>query len=180
MIHVIGDWQEHATCARGPIGQPIGWTGHDLRHQFRACLGRIAHAIPSLLQKGECMNHGGGGVEPHPIGQAAIFIGVIGENQRDLALRRCASAQLGPIGREGCDKGDAISAGFIGRNRAFGGLIEKGLALKADCARQNAAIHLRQSHIHRDVTGREAVGAFLPTGLGAGCQHDLQHRRLAG
>ena len=80
------------------------------------------------------MNCRGRCIEPHPIGQAAIFIGVIGQNERDLALCRRGSAQAGPIGREGRNKGDAISARFIGCNRTFGRHIEKGLALKADCA----------------------------------------------
>jgi hypothetical protein len=108
------------------------------------------------------------------VGKAAILVGIVGEDQGDLAVSGRCAAERGPAGGECGDEGHAVAAGLVGGDRALGRGVEKGLALEADRTGEDAAIHFGEGNVHRDVGGGEAACPCRPCRFRAAGKDNLK------
>ena len=171
---------QHAALARETVGQPVGRASHHLVHKVLGIFRDIRDLVARIRQVVQRQLRGRRRVQPDAIGEPPILVGIVGQHQRDLAIGRGNRAQLGPIGRQFGHEIHPPAVGLIGGDGAFGGRIEIGFTLEADRARQDAAIHFGQGHIHRDIAGRQTAQAFGPGPMCACGQHNLKHRRAVG
>ena len=102
------------------------------------------------------MHHSSGSIQPDAIGQPSIFVGIVRHDQRDFAVGGTGTTQTRPVGGKFDHELHPIAQRFVGGDGAFGRLVKERLTLEADRARQDAAVHFWQGHVHRDVAGREA------------------------
>src|SRR5262249_26989537 len=79
-----------------------------------------------------------------------------------------------PVG----DKGDAIRLWHVGERRKGESLLRRQRCLEGDRAQQQAAIELRQHHVHRQVGGSEAARALAPGGTLGGRNRRLEQRSI--
>ena len=172
--------QELAAGPFGTVGQVIGRAGQDIRHQ-RVAVGRgLVDRIARLRQQVQRVHGGGGRVEADAIGQPSILVRVIRQDDRRASVGGGGAAQGGPVGGEAGDEVDPVAPGLPAGDRAFRRLVVEAFALERHGAGQDAAIDLRQGHVHRDVAGREAGQRLLPNLFGGGGEHDLEDRAVVG
>ena len=86
--------QEFAAFVVGAVGEPVGRACHDLCHQGGA-VGRGRDVWPCVFEQVQYMDRCGRRVEADAIGEAAVFVGVVGEDQRGF-LSCGRVAQVGP------------------------------------------------------------------------------------
>jgi len=110
--------------------------------------------VAIVAQKVQRVDCGCGRVEADAVGEAAVLVGVVGEDEGDLFVFWGRVAQVGPVFGQLCDVVDAVADALVGRDGAFGGLIKEGFAFEADGAGQDAAVDLWQGHVHGDVARR--------------------------
>ena len=119
-------------------------------------------------------------IEADTIGEAAVFVRVVGEDQGDFAVRWGGAAQAGPVCDQLRDKVDPVAHRLIGRDRAFRRLVEIGGTFEADGAGQDAAVDLWQGDVHGDVAGGQALGGGAPCVFGPAGQDDLEDGSVIG
>ena len=119
-------------------------------------------------------------VEADAVADAAVAVRVVGEDHRDPALGRRLVPQPRPVAREIGDKGDAVGDRPVADEIGLGLGVAAERRLKRHGARQDAAVDLRQRHIHRQVARGEAARARAPACFVAAGEHHLQHRAIGG
>ena len=161
MLFVGIEREELSAFTNCSIRQPVGRSSHDFIHQ-RLCIGGWGGGVASGFQQVQHEHRCGRCIEADAIGQPSVLVGVVGEHQSNLAVRFWRGAQLRPTRDQVRDPCDPVAVGLIGGDGAFGGFIKICLALKADRARQDAAVDLGEGDVHGDVAGRQARQAFVP------------------
>ena len=165
VVEVVRKGKLCAAYALRAIGEPVGGANHDLGHQGIAVGGNVFDGVAVLGECVEGVNRGGGGVEADAVCKAAIFVGVVGEDENGFAIFGFCGAKDGPVFGELGHEIDAVAHGAVGGDGAFGGLVKIGFAFERNGAGQDAAVHFWQGHVHGDVAGGEAVQSFGPRGL---------------
>src|SRR5262249_11993878 len=93
---------------RRTVLQLVGWATEKTLHEDGAVRGCVAHLVASAAQRPHHLDHSGGGIEADAVADAAVAVGVVGEDDGDAALRRRCRAQARPGGGELRDEGDAV------------------------------------------------------------------------
>ena len=140
----------------------------------------MVHPIARRRQRRQDRHRRRRRVQPDPVGQAPVLVGVIGQNKRHPARLGRGLAQARPVGGQIGDKLHPVAHRTIGGNRAFGCGIEIGLALKGNRPAQHPAIHFWQGHIHRDIARRKPAQTIGPARLVRSRKHHLKHRCAIG
>ena len=140
VVFVNIERQRFAARLLGAIRKPIGGTGHYCTHQHVAIARRIFNSVARIGESVQCVNRRLWGVEPDAIGETTVFVGIVGEDQCDLAVFKGRFAELGPICGELCHECNTIPLRAIGCDGALGCVVEIGLSFEGDRARQDASI----------------------------------------
>ena len=96
------------------------------------------------------------------------------ENDGDLSPGRRCPPQSGPSGRCLCDKGDPVWQGIMADDIHFPCSVKAIGFLEGYRPCDQTPIHLGKRHIHRQVSGGEAMCACAPSLFGAARQDDLK------
>ena len=125
-------------------------------------LGEISNRIALGLHRLQDGHGAGGCVIAHAIGDAAVLVGIVGKDDRQLAVRRRRAAELHPVGGEVGHELHAVRHLAVGDDPALGALVPQAVSLEGDGAAHDAAVEFGQHDIHREVAGVEALGALPP------------------
>ena len=117
-------------------------------------------------------------IQPDPVPEPAVPVGIVGDNHGDPAFRRRCPPQNGPVLHQVGDEIDAVRDGFVPDNGALDPIIQRLGTLEGDRAGENPAIHLRQCDIHGQVPGRKPLWVGAPGILVLARQNHLQLRRV--
>ena len=170
--------------AHRPFGIGIKVVGHAIHQPCHQCaairwqVALLARLIAAGIERPQNAHRGGRGVQPHPIGQAGVVIGVIGQHQCQPPVCRGLAAQHTPAARQLGHKPDALRLGLVAHHIDLSALTTPGQPFEADRAGGYAPVHLREHHLHRQVARREAVRVLLPLLTRAPRGDELQHRRI--
>ena len=156
-----------AAAGQQPVhqGRPIGGE----------CQG-IPQVVASFSQPAQHQGRTGWGVQAHPIGQATIAVGVIGQHQGQSALRHRGLAQLHPGAGQLGDPGQPFLIGAKPLQRSQQATAAAGRFFESPHAGNDAAIQFGQGHLQAQVQGPKANAAVLPALTGPGAREHLQHR----
>ncbi len=146
--------------------------------QFIAAGWNLAYVITCILHGLQHGNGAGGRIIAHAIGDAAILVRIIGEDDRHLAVDRFTVAQRNPIRGEVRHKFHAVGHGLVGHDAALGGLMVKTVALEGNGAGMDAAVKLRQHNIHGEVACSQALRTFAPTLFRDRAEGNLKYRAI--
>ena len=142
-----------------------------------AVLRDIAHAKTGLFEPMQQVDRRGRGIQTDAVADAAVAGRVIGQNQRQALVPVVAGRQLQSARRELGDEARALGVQRVADHRDLAALGDEGLGLEADRTGDDAAVHFRQHHLHRDVATAQALLGLQPVGLGGARQDQLQHRQ---
>ena len=158
----------------GGIGRP----SEQMVHQGRAAL-RCAGGVVALLPKcSEDVDGRGRGVQAHAVAKPAFLGRIVGQHQGDPPLGRRGGAQAGERGGLVGHKVDPVGDWFRADDRALGGIVEHPVALEGYGPSQQPPVDLRESHMHGDIPGAQALCSCLPDRPRAARQHGLQDRAI--
>ena len=152
-------------AVRITVGIAIGGPAEQQLHQRLGRGGRgwfLAEVVASTRQCLQQASGAGRGVEADAIGDAAVFVGVVGEHQRDTALGGAEGAQAGPAFSQRRHPVDAVSQRLVTDHGAFGRRGRVARRLEGNGAAQDPAVDFWQDHVHGQVTGAEALCALAP------------------
>ena len=143
--------------------------------------GLVAHVVSLLPQGVEDGGGAGGRIQPHPIGQAAIASGVIGQHQGKAPLPRRALAEGHPAGGQLHHPDQASGIGLESREPLGRGqtvpMDGQGLAEGADTGRQ-PTIQLWKGHLQAQILGPQPHRTPRPALPGTAAGEELQHRHI--
>ena len=156
-----------AAAGQQPVhqGRPIGGE----------CQG-IPQVVAGFSQPAQHQGRTGWGVQAHPIGQAPIAVGVIGQHQGQATLRHRGLAQLHPGAGQLGDPGQPFLIGAKPLQRGQQATAAAGRFFERPHAGDDAAIQFGQGHLQAQVQGTKANAAVLPALTGPGARKHLQHR----
>ena len=142
--------------------------------------GDAVHGVSRRGHRAQQLHGSGGGVEADAVAEAPVAVGVVREHDADTPCcgRRCG--QRDPRAGERGGELDAVGAGRVRHDRALGPRVEAGLGLEGHRTGENAAVHLGQRDVHRDVARRQSLHAPGPALLVPAREHHLEHRPPAG
>ena len=118
----------------------------------------------------------GWGIQPHPIGQAAVSGWVVGKHQGDTALGGRSTTQVAPAGHQLAHpiQPFPVWAALVqGRGQAGIGAAH---LLEGSHPGGDATIQFGQGHLQAEVEGPEANGAFRPGLAALAAAQELEHR----
>ncbi len=90
------------------MGPGVAGAGEEALHQRGGVLRHAAGAVPRRAERIEDRDRRLRGVEPDPVADAAVAVGVVGKDDRDPPLGRRRRAQPRPVAREVGDKRDPV------------------------------------------------------------------------
>ena len=116
-----------------------------LRHRVR---GTFEHAVQKRIavvrqlgqivtfahERAHYLDRSGGRIEPDPVPDAAVPVGVVGKDDRNAPIRRCGW-NCRPTAREFGDECDPVRIRFVPYEIALRALVPVARALERDCAR---------------------------------------------
>jgi hypothetical protein len=169
--------------ARGPLPGVVGNALLQLAHQriavLRHRIGRAQH-IAFGLHRTQDGNDRRGRVQPHAAADAAFAARVVRQDQRHALVFGAQAAQPAPAARQLGDEGDAVGLGLVADHLGLRELAAVRQPLEAHGARDDAAVHLGQRDLHRDVARAQALAVGQPVFAVAAAHDHLQHRGIAG
>ncbi len=178
MSEVVGYGQRLLDLAKilalGVVGHPSG----ELADEVVAIGGDVGHGVACGFEGMEDFDRALGGIQPDAVGEAAIAVGVVGQHQGYAAIADRGAAQAGPLGGQVGHKLNAIGHGFVADHVGFQGFTALAGRLERHGAGDDAAIDLRQGHVHGDVAGRKAEALAGPGHSGAAAENDLKHGHI--
>ena len=180
MHRIAGKRQCRAAMADTARGEIVGRPVADHRHQRGRALRRVVDAVALGSERLQKARAGGRRVEADAIGEPAILVGIVGKDQRDLALagRRCG--QPGDAGGLRRDEGDAVRLRHEAHGRGLGERVARRLLLEGDGAGEDAPVDLGHHHMHGEIADRKPLVGIAPAFLRRRGEDHLQHRRARG
>ena len=171
-------FERQGDLRRGSCGQPaerVGPARQQGRHQPGARRRETGEIVAGFAHRHRQAHRALRRVEADPVGDAAVAVRIVGEDERDTSLpdrpAREAHPGRGLPGNEGDPVGDRPIGGRAARRRPI-----EALRLERHRARQDATVHFGQHDIHDEVVRQEAAGAFPPRLFAGAGEHHLQHR----
>ena len=117
----------------------------------------------------------GGRIQAHPIGEATVAGGVIGEHQGQALPGGGGLAQAYPAATEFCHPSQPLQIGAIALDRTFEQGISSNQFLEAAHPAGDSPIQLRQGHLHAEIQRSEADAAGFPALATGRAAKQLQH-----
>ena len=140
----------------------------------RVAIGGVSRRLHGI----EDGHRAGGCVVADAIGDAAILVWIVGQDDRHPALRCRRAAQPCPVGGVFGYEGNPVRYFPVSDNAALGCGVPQAVGLEGNGSRHDAAVEFRQDHIHCEVTGVEALRGLAPAILRGTGENDLQHRAV--
>ena len=117
-------------------------------------------------------------VQADAVGEPAVARRVVGEHDGDVALVGRRQAQPRPGRGQFRQMGDTVAHRPVAGEDGLGGRIALAGMLERDGHGSDAAVDLRQGHVHGEIARAQAARAVPPDGLGAAGQNRLEDRRV--
>ena len=118
-------------------------------------------------------------VQADAVGEPAVPRRVVGEHDGDVALAGRGQAQPRPGRGQFRQLDDTVAHRPVAREDGLGGRIALAGMLERGGHGSDAAIDLRQGHVHGEITRAQAAQALPPDGFGAAGQNRLEDRRVS-
>ena len=141
--------------------------------------GYLTRGVAAGLQRAQDAHHRGRCVQAHAIGQAGVVAGVVGQHQGQALIGRRLAAQDAPAAGQFGHEGNPVGLWLVAHHVHLGPLAAPGHALEADGPGADAAVHLGEHHLHRQVARLQAVRIGLPLLARTAGGDELQHWRVA-
>ena len=177
---VLGAWVSLLDQAAAQGARIVGRAFGESLDQAVAVGGDVVDPISCLSQRLQDVDGARRRIQADAVADATILVGIVGEHEGDAPFGRRRAPQPNPVGRELGHELDPIGLRFVADDVGFGQRVAPGDALERDGARDDASVHLRQCHVHRDVAGGKALRAVAPGARVAAGENHLQHRAVAG
>ena len=135
----------------------VAAAGEQRAHQ-RLPIGRQrlrSQVVAVVRQPGKHRGSTGGGVEPHPVGQATVAAGVVGQHQGETLLRRRGGPQACPAGRQLGHPSQPLRLRYQLVQRRGQGIAAAPHFLEAPHPGGEPPIELRQRHLQAEVEGAQ-------------------------
>ena len=137
---------------------------------------RIADIEAFAVEELQDLGGAGDGVEADGMGGLPGCAGIVGQHQRELALRARRGGETRPERRAARSGGDALCSGLM----RDAGEFEPGdlalLGLEGDRGGEQPAVELGQHHLHGEIRLRKPARRVLPGFAARSGEHDLQDR----
>ena len=150
----------------------VCWAADQPRHERRARLGETRQHVSGGAHRQCHANRALRRVQADTVGDAAIAVGIVGENECDASVGGALRAELHPSSGLSRDEADAIRNRPVRRRRPA-------VRLERHGAGENAPIDLGQHHVHGEIARRQSPRALTPHSFTGPGQHNLKDR-LAG
>ena len=135
----------------------VGRAGHQPGDQRVAVLRNVLHPVAG---GGKRAQHGDGArrrIQADAVADAAVPVRIVGKDDGDPPLGGRRPPQPHPVGSEFGDEGDPVRFRLVGDDIRLGERIAPRHALERDGAADDASVHFRQRHVHRDVARRQPL-----------------------
>jgi hypothetical protein len=149
-------------------------------HQRRAVRRNARDAPPGRGEVREQRHGAFRHVEADGVAGAAGGAGIVGQEDREAALRRRRPLQADEGGDAVGHRGDTARLGAVDEGGEAELRVRRRRVLEGERTGEDAAVELRQHHVHRHVGGGEAAPAFAPGTAPGGGNDRLQHRHAGG
>ncbi len=163
-----------------PVGIPVRRPGEQAGDQRVAVRRQIADVVALRRHRSQHLDGSRRRVEADAVADAAVAIGIVGEDDGDAALASPLAAQAQPVAREIGDEGDAVGDRPVGDEIGLGERIARRTVLEGEGTGDDASVDLGQRDVHDDVARIETAGAGVPRLRTAAGKDDLQDRAVEG
>ncbi len=177
---IVGERQARAHLAGRAIGERIGWAGREAGDQLSAVRGQVRRSVAGLLEPTQRGSGARRGVETDPVGEPAVLVGVVGQNERDAALGHRRAREPRPGRGEPGDPGAAPEVGDVAGERCLHLGVDVADLTEGDGAGVETAVDLGQRHLHGEVARSEPARRRGPRPARLGGEARLQHGPPAG